>query len=102
CPACGLTTTRPAIVWFGEMPIHLEEIAQALQTADLFAVIGSSGTVYPAAGFVDMARDAGAETVELNLEPSARYGAFDHYHAGLATQSVPLWVDQILSNATKN
>ena len=96
CPSCGTAATRPDIVWFGEMPLHLDEISAALEAADLFAVIGSSGTVWPAAGFVDMARDAGAHTVELNLEPSERYGAFEEHHPGPASRTVPDWVESLL------
>lgn len=98
CPACGKPATRPDIVWFGEMPFFLDESAELLDTADIFAVIGSSATVWPAAGFVDRARDAGAQTVELNLEPSARYGAFESHHPGRASLSVPLWVEALLAS----
>jgi NAD-dependent deacetylase len=70
CPACGATATRPDIVWFGEMPYHMDRIVAAIEAADLFVAIGTSGEVYPAAGFVDIAAAAGAETLEINLEPT--------------------------------
>lgn len=95
CPACGAAATRPDIVWFGEMPYHMDRIEAALSRADLFASIGTSGQVYPAAGFVDMARAMGAETVELNLEPTAP-GRFDRVITGPAGQTVPAWVDSLL------
>lgn len=96
CPACGAPTARPDIVWFGEMPYHMDQIIQALEEADLFAAIGTSGQVYPAAGFVDLANDAGAETIELNLESTAP-GRFDRTVEGPAGTTVPAWVDYLLS-----
>ena len=92
CPACAAPGARPDIVWFGEMPYHMEQIGSALAQADLFVSIGSSGEVYPAAGFVDEARMAGVATLEINLEPSRRPGLFDRVIAGPATQTVPQWV----------
>src|SRR5689334_20162016 len=78
CPACGVSgRLRPDIVWFGEMPYEMERIDRALMDADLFVSIGTSGAVYPAAGFVQTARYAGARTLELNLEPSL--GSY-HFH----------------------
>lgn len=67
CPDCAAPSTRPDVVWFGEIPYHMDRIAEALWAADLFAAIGTSGEVYPAAGFVAEARAAGAETLEINL-----------------------------------
>ena len=96
CPACGAGAARPDIVWFGEMPYHMDRIEAALDQADLFAAIGTSGQVYPAAGFVDVARMVGAATVELNLESTAP-GRFDHHIGGPASQSVPAWVDTLLT-----
>ena len=96
CPACGQPAARPDIVWFGEMPYHMDRIEAALDGADLFAAIGTSGNVYPAAGFVDFARESGAETVELNLVSTAP-GRFDHHIGGPASQSVPAWVDTLLT-----
>ena len=97
CPACGRPATRPDIVWFGEMPYLMEQIWAALRAADLFVSIGTSGNVYPAAGFVADARHAGVPTLELNLEPSQGTRMFDEARHGPATQVVPAWVDQMLS-----
>ncbi len=96
CPSCGTAATRPDIVWFGEMPYHVDEIFEALAAADLFVAIGTSGNVYPAAGFVLEARAAGARTLELNLEPSETISAFDDARFGPATEVVPAWVDELL------
>ena len=98
CPACARTgTLRPHVVWFGEMPLHLAEIEDALAAADLFAAIGTSGAVYPAAGFVGMARAHGVRTCELNLEPSDTSNQFQERRYGLATAVVPAWVDEVLA-----
>ena len=97
CPSCGAAgQMRPDIVWFGEMPYRMEEIYTALSQADLFVSIGTSGAVYPAAGFVQEARMAGAKTLELNLEPSEGTALFDEARHGPATQLVPAWVDEII------
>ncbi|MFN3869085.1 MAG: NAD-dependent deacylase [Hyphomicrobiaceae bacterium] len=97
CPACGATGgMRPDVVWFGEMPYQMDRIAAALEAADLFISIGTSGTVYPAAGFVEIARDAGAHTVELNLEPSDGASRFDECIHGPATEIVPRYVARLL------
>lgn len=80
---------RPHIVWFGEMPLEMERIYRALEACDLFVSIGTSGAVYPAAGFVQEARMAGARTVEINLEPSLGAGLFDEGVYGPATEAVP-------------
>lgn len=97
CPACGQTMTRPDVVWFGEIPYFMDEIMTHLAQATLFAAIGTSGQVYPAAGFVQEAQAVHAHTVELNLAPSDVVSAFDETHFGPATQIVPAWVDQLLS-----
>lgn len=98
CPSCGRAGgLRPDVVWFGEMPYRMEEIYDLLDRADLFASIGTSGTVYPAAGFVRQARAAGAHTVELNLEPSEGVSIFAEAIHGPATRVVPEWVDRILA-----
>ncbi len=97
CKACNKPATRPDIVWFGEMPEHMDEIMDHLETADLFVAIGTSGQVYPAAGFVAEAARAGAETLEINLEPSDVAGQFDRRILGPASEVVPVWVDEILS-----
>ena len=80
---------RPHIVWFGEMPLHMDRIERALAACDLFVSIGTSGAVYPAAGFVQLANHAGARTVELNLEPSFGSRYFDETRHGPATEVVP-------------
>ena len=99
CPSCGAQATRPDIVWFGEIPYHMEAIADALEDCAVFAAIGTSGQVYPAAGFVQEARRVGAETVELNLEASEVSRAFDARRIGPATEVVPAWVDEVLAGA---
>jgi NAD-dependent deacetylase len=97
CTACGTVgTLRPDIVWFGEMPYRMDDIYQALNRADLFVSIGTSGAVYPAAGFVREARAAGARTLELNMEPSQGSHWFDEARHGPATRLVPEWVEEIL------
>ncbi|QBY01079.1 NAD-dependent deacylase [Rhodophyticola sp. CCM32] len=97
CPGCGASATRPDIVWFGEMPYRMEAIYEAVAQADLFVSIGTSGEVYPAAGLVEEARIARAETLEINLEPSSRPGVFDQVIAGPASEVVPLWVEKMLA-----
>lgn len=87
---------RPDIVWFGEMPYHMERIFEALQDCDLFLAIGTSGHVYPAAGFVQQARAGGAITVEANLEPSHNAHMFHETLAGPATQTLPGFIDELL------
>lgn len=97
CGACGgIDCLRPHVVWFGEMPFHLEVVGSALHRADLFVSIGTSGRVYPAAGFVEMAAEGGARTLELNLDESAASGAFLESRKGLASELVPAWVDEVL------
>lgn len=90
---------RPHIVWFGEMPFEMERIEGALARCDLFVSIGTSGAVYPAAGFVDLARRAGARTVELNLEPSLGGDLFDEGRYGAATEVVPGFTAELLDAA---
>ncbi len=97
CPVCGERALRPDVVWFGEMPYRMDEIYAALREADLFVSIGTSGAVYPAAGFVRNAREMGAHTLELNLEPSKGTRWFEEARHGPATQIVPAWVDEVLS-----
>jgi NAD-dependent deacetylase len=97
CPQCGVAgQLRPDIVWFGEMPYDMDKIYYALNRADLFVSIGTSGAVYPAAGFVRDARSNGVRTLELNLEPSQGSGWFDEARHGPATEIVPAWVEEIL------
>lgn len=88
---------RPHIVWFGEMPLEMERIYQALNECDLFISIGTSGNVYPAAGFVMEVARAGAETVELNLEPTAGATMFSKQQYGNAGRIVPAYVEELLS-----
>lgn len=99
CPQCDAPTARPDIVWFGEMPYQMDEIFARLARADIFAAIGTSGNVYPAAGFVSEARRAGARTVEINLEPSSVGSQFDEAILGPATRTVPAWVEGLLNPA---
>lgn len=96
CPKCAAAAARPDIVWFGEMPNDMEEIYDHLAQADLFASIGTSGNVYPAAGFVAEARRHGAETIEFNLERSAVGSQFDDIRIGSASQTLPAWVAEVL------
>lgn len=97
CPTCNATVLRPDIVWFGEMPYRMDEIEAALAQADLFVSIGTSGAVYPAAGYVRTARHFGAHTLELNLEPSQGSHFFAESRLGLATELVTNWVDELLA-----
>ncbi len=97
CPACNIGKTRPDVVWFGEIPYHLERIEAELHRADLFVAIGTSGTVYPAAGYVAAAQAAGARALEITLEPSAVSDLFDETCHGPATTLVPAWADMLLA-----
>jgi NAD-dependent deacetylase len=98
CPACATAgQMRPHVVWFGEMPLFMEEIYLALAACDLFVSIGTSGNVYPAAGFVQEARAAGAHTLELNLEPSEGATLFAEKRYGRASELVPAWVEEVLA-----
>ena len=97
CPECGRAgTLRPDIVFFGEIPYEMDTIQAALRDADLFVSIGTSGAVYPAAGFVQLANAAGARTLELNLDPSAGSAWFDETRTGTASALVPAWVSEVL------
>ena len=96
CPACGAPALRPDIVWFGEIPYRMDDIQTALADADLFVSIGTSGAVYPAAGFVRLARELGAQTLELNLERSKGSSWFDETRLGPASEVVTAWVDELL------
>jgi NAD-dependent deacetylase len=99
CPACGEEgRLRPDIVWFGEMPYEMERIDRALAGADLFVSIGTSGNVYPAAGFVQTARYCGARTLEMNLEPSQGSVFFHESRTGRAGEMVPAWVEELLAS----
>lgn len=98
CPACGKPALRPDVVWFGEMPYQMDRIYAALRPADVFVSIGTSGAVYPAAGFVRDARELGVRTLELNLERSQGSGWFDETRLGPAGELVPLWVEEVLGS----
>jgi NAD-dependent deacetylase len=98
CPSCeAIGHVRPDIVWFGEMPYQMGRIEEALRKADLFASIGTSGAVYPAAGFVQTAGYCGAHCVEMNLEPSQGSVFFDETRLGRAKVLVPAWVEELLA-----
>lgn len=97
CNACNRNDgMRPDIVWFGEMPYHMDRIYAALDACDLFISIGTSGNVYPAAGFVARSRARGIHTVELNLEPSEGISMFAEAIHGKATEVVPAYVSRLL------
>ena len=96
CPSCGVAALRPDIVWFGEMPYHLQEIDQMLAQCELFVSIGTSGSVYPAAGYVAAARRVGAHCLEINLQPSEVSRVFHECRYGSAAKLVPEWVNSLL------
>jgi len=98
CESCNTAGgLRPNVVWFGETPMEMERIGAALSDCELFVSIGTSGNVYPAAGFVAVAhRAAGAHTAELNLEPSAGAPLFAEAYYGPATEIVPAYVEGLL------
>lgn len=99
CAACGRAGgMRPHVVWFGEMPRFMDESMDAIMTADLFVSIGTSGSVYPAAGFVGEARALGVAATELNLEPSENAYLFTDSRYGPATEVVPMWAKEMLNN----
>jgi NAD-dependent protein deacetylase/lipoamidase len=89
---------RPHVVWFGEMPLSMDVIEAGLMGADLFVAIGTSGSVYPAAGFVAEARAAEIRTCEINLEPSDNARTFDERRYGPASEVVPAWVEAVLNS----
>ncbi|MEK7265197.1 MAG: Sir2 family NAD+-dependent deacetylase [Pseudomonadota bacterium] len=96
CPSCAAHRfMRPDVVWFGEMPMFMDDIASAISQAELFVSIGTSGNVYPAAGFVREARSLGIPCVELNLEPSENATAFTDARYGRASEIVPAWVEEM-------
>jgi NAD-dependent deacetylase len=96
CPSCGVSALRPDVVWFGEVPYGMEAIQDALEAADLFVSVGTSGAVYPAAGFVQHALAHGARTLELNLQPSEVSPLFHETRQGPAGELVPAWVEELL------
>jgi len=97
CSSCGRASTRPDIVWFGEMPYQMERIYGLIGDADVFAAIGTSGNVYPAAGFAHEAKRLGVHTIEFNLEPSMVVNDFVETRFGKASETVPRWVDEVLA-----
>lgn len=100
CASCAARGgVRPDIVWFGEMPYRMDEILARIAETDIFVAIGTSGQVYPAAGFVMEAKAAGAKTIEINLEQTDSSGMFDHHLLGPASEIVPEWVDEVLARA---
>jgi len=103
CRSCGTVgLIRPDIVWFGEMPYEMERIDEAIMDADLFVSIGTSGAVYPAAGFVQTAKYCGARTLEINLEPSQGSIFFDERRYGPAGVEVPKWVEELLAQSAQS
>jgi len=97
CPSCNSCgSLRPDVVWFGEMPYFMDEIEARLADCDLFVAVGTSGQVYPAAGFVRQARAAGALAVEINPQPSDTAGLFQLQQRGPATEQLPALVEQLL------
>ena len=100
CPRCGVSELRPDVVWFGEIPYDMDLILDALSRADLFVSIGTSGMVYPAAGFVHQARMHGARTLELNLAGSEGTTLFHESRQGPAGTLVPAWVDEVAERLT--
>lgn len=96
CPGCGAHELRPDVVWFGEVPYEMDRIADALSEASMFVSVGTSGAVYPAAGFVQHARRHGARTLELNLEPSEGSHFFHESRQGRAGDLVPVWAREVL------
>lgn len=99
CPRCGVLELRPDVVWFGEMPYEMERILAAVDEADLFVSVGTSGAVYPAAAFVHWAGEAGARTLELNLAQSDGTHLFEEARHGPAGQLVPAWVRELVGGA---
>jgi NAD-dependent deacetylase len=99
CPACGAQELRPDVVWFGEIPYRMDEVFTALETAEVFCAIGTSGLVYPAAGFGHQAAAYGARTVELNLARSEVAPWYDDVRTGPASELVPAWVDEVVGMA---
>ncbi|QPM92111.1 NAD-dependent deacylase [Pseudooceanicola algae] len=100
CPACQAPKARPDIVWFGEMPYYIDEIERKLSNCSYFVSIGTSGNVYPAAGFFRLADSVGAHTLELNLEASHSASQFAEARQGSATELVPAWVDDMLAEVS--
>ena len=100
CPKCKAATLRPDVVWFGEIPYQMRRIEEAMMGCNLFVSIGTSGAVYPAAGFVQQAKRLGARTLELNLEPSEGTAIFHEARHGPASELVPGWVEEVLTSSS--
>ena len=100
CSACERDALRPDIVLFGEAPRHLRQIEAALEKCDLFVAIGTSGIVYPAAGFVEIAKAHGAETHQFDKDLAGGSHHFDLYHGGGAGQTLPKWVNELIGDQT--
>ena len=99
CPRCGrVGRIRPDVVWFGEMPRHMDAVLEALNVAVLFVTVGTSGSVYPAAGFVAQAQAARIYTCEINLDPSDNARLFDEVRYGPSSAVVPEWVEAVLTS----
>ena len=98
CPKCGRKTMRPDIVWFGEMPYRMDEIERCLGECNLFIAVGTSGVVYPAAGFVQICKHLGKPCLEFNLEPSAVHNMFTVSYYGKAGTTLPKFVDYLLAH----
>ena len=102
CPDCGRAgTMRPHVVWFGEMPLGMDRIDRALREANLFVAIGTSGAVYPAAGFVAGARAYGLRTCEINLEAADNADLFDEQRLGPASETVPAWIEELVGGSAE-
>ena len=100
CPNCGgVGALRPHVVWFGEMPLGMDLISRALRESDFFVAIGTSGAVYPAAGFVAEARTYGLRTCEINLEAADNADLFDEQRLGPASETVPAWVEELVGGS---
>jgi NAD-dependent deacetylase len=100
CPVCGERTLRPDVVWFGELPYDLDRIERAVIGCEVLCAVGTSGAVYPAAGYAALAAAFGARTVELNLEPTDALVPFDDVRAGAASALVPEWADEVIAERT--
>jgi NAD-dependent deacetylase len=99
CPRCvRVSRIRSDVMWFGEMPRHMDAVLEALNVADLFVAVGTSGSVYAAAGFLAQAQAARIRTCEINLDPSDSARLFDEVRYGPASAAVPEWVEAVLTS----
>lgn len=97
CPHCGISAMlKPNIVFFGENLLYMDKVDELLQTCDLFISVGTSGVVYPAAGFVQVAKFAGADTIEVNLEETSNNYLFDRHIYGKAGEVLPQLVQELI------